>query len=169
MKIRQSERGQALAEYMPLIPPILLLSVMMLVPLAGNTSDIICNMVNYLEPEKCGAIEMEEDEEMSEEEPEETCIELQESQGGSQCEQSSQCTVLLGRQNGIWSPSEPIETLVIKAGQGYHRFYPSGLNDGCYDVSIETDRLEWEKIGGGQYCKNISHLQAWEILICEEA
>jgi hypothetical protein len=167
MKHHKSERGQALAEYMPMIPPILLLSVMILVPLGEFSSDIFCNMVNYLEPEKCSVIEMEEDEGVPEDEPEETCIELQESPGGSQCDHSSQCTLLLGQQNGIWYPSEPIETLVIKAGQGYHRFYPPGLNDGCYDVSIETDRLEWEKIGGGQYCKNISHLQAWESPICE--
>lgn len=140
---------------------------MVLVPLADNTSDIICNMVNYLEPEKCTVIEMDEDEEVPEDEPEETCIELQESQGGAQCDQSGHCTVLPGLQSGIWYPSEPIETLVIKAGQGYHMFYPPGLNDDCYDITIEDDRIEWAKIGGGQYCKNISPLQAWEAFICE--
>ena len=167
MKLRKSEKGQALAEYMPLIPPILLLSVMVLVPLADNTSGIICNMINYLEPEKCSVIEMDEDEEVPEDEPEEICIELQESQGGSQCDQSSQCTELEGRQNGVWNSSEPIETLVIKAGQGYHKFYPTGLNDGCYDVTIEDNRIAWAKIGGGPSCKDISHLQAWETLICQ--
>ena len=53
MKIRKSERGQALAEYMPLIPPILLLSVLILVPLSDSAGDIFCQMVNSMEPEKC--------------------------------------------------------------------------------------------------------------------
>ncbi len=61
MKIRRSERGQALAEYMPLIPPVLLLSILILIPLAEHTGDIYCRMVNALEPEKCQVITTEDD------------------------------------------------------------------------------------------------------------
>jgi len=64
MKIRLSERGQALAEYMPLIPPILLLSVLILVPLSDSAGDIFCQMVNSMEPEKCQVAAVEDGEAM---------------------------------------------------------------------------------------------------------
>ena len=177
MKIRKSERGQALAEYMPLIPPILLLSVLVLVPLSDSAGDIFCRMVNAMEPEKCEAAIVEDGEDgqvpredpgddTPREEPEEPCIELDESRGGSQCDHSSWCTLLPGSQHGVWSPSELIATVVIKSGRWYFNFNAPGSSDGCYQVGIQIGRIEWEKIGRGRRCQDISHVEAWEAPIC---
>lgn len=169
MKIRKSERGQALLEYMPLIPPVLLLSVLILVPLAENSSDIFCRMVNAMEPEKCEVITLDEEEQLPEEEPDEPCITLQESEGGSQCDQSGVCTKFNLPGPSVWNPTVSIKTVVVKAGQGYYR-YNSTTNDGCYNISIETYpyRVRWEKVGHGKKCQDISHVQAWEALVCVE-
>ena len=166
MKIRKSERGQAFAEYMPLIPPVLLLSVLILVPLAENSSDIFCRMVNAMEPERCEVITVDEGEQLPEEEPDD-CIPLQESEGASQCDQSSVCSLFEMPGPSVWYPSEPIETVVIKAGTDYFKFNSPGSDDGCYDVTIEDDRVEWELVGDEEECKEISHVQAWESLVCE--
>lgn len=164
MKIRKSERGQALVEYMPLIPPVLLLSVLVLVPLAENSSDIFCRMVNALEPEKCEVITVEEEEQL----PEDDCVVFVESQGASQCEQSSDCSLFEFPGPSVWYPSEPVETVIIKAGTNYFKFYSPGSNDGCFDVVIETDRVEWELVGDEEDCQDISNVQAWETLVCVE-
>ena len=167
MKTRKSERGQAFAEYMPLIPPVLLLSVLILVPLAENSSDIFCRMVNAMEPERCEVITVDEEEQLPEEEPDD-CIPLQESEGGSQCDQSSVCTKFDLPGPSVWNPTVPIQTVVVKAGQGYFKFNET-TNDGCYNISIDTDpyQIRWEKVGHGSNCKDISHVQAWEALVCE--
>ena len=167
MKIRKSEKGQALAEYMPLIPPVLLLSVLVLVPLGEYSSDIFCRMVNAMEPEKCEVITIDEEEQLPEEEDD--CIEFVESEGGSQCDQSGVCTLFELPGPSYWEPTVAIETVVVKAGQGYFKFNES-TNDGCYNISIEADpyRVGWEKVGHGQDCKDISHVQAWESLVCVE-
>ena len=168
MKIRKSERGQAIIEYMPLIPPVLLLSVLVLVPLAESSGDIFCRMVNSLEPEKCEVITVEEEEQLPEEEDD--CIEFVESEGGSQCDQSGVCTLFELPGPSYWEPSVQIETVIIKAGTDYHKFYLPGSNDGCYDVTIGTypDGVAWEKVGSGPGCKDISHAQAWQSLVCVE-
>ena len=166
MKIRKSERGQALLEYMPLIPPVLLLSVLVLVPLAENSSDIFCRMVNAMEPETCEVITIEEEEQLHEDD----CIVFVESEGGSQCDQSGVCTLFELPGPSYWEPSVPVETVVIKAGTSYYKFYSPGSNDGCYNVSIETDpdRVEWELVGDEEDCQDISHVQAWQSRVCVE-
>jgi len=130
-----------------------------------------------MEPEKCQAAIVDDGEDnplpgeepgddSPGEEPEEPCIELEESQGGSQCDHSSLCTLLQGSPHGVWSPSVPIATVVIKSGQGYFNFDVPGSSDGCYQVGIQVGRIEWWKIGQGQGCKDISHVEAWEAPVC---
>jgi hypothetical protein len=164
MKTKKSERGQALAEYMPLIPPVLLLSVLILIPLAENSSDIFCRMVNAMEPETCEVITVDEEEEL----PEDDCIIFHEIEGASQCDKSGVCTLFEMPGPSVWYPSEPIETVIIKAGTDYYKFNSPGSNDGCYNVAIEDDRIEWELIGDEEDCHDISNVQAWEALICVE-
>ena len=164
MKIRKSERGQAFAEYMPLIPPVLLLSVLILIPIAENSSDIFCRMVNAMEPGTCEVITVDEEEEL----PEDDCTVFVESEGGSQCQQSDACSLFEFPGPSVWYPSDPVETVIIKAGTDYFKFYAPGSNDGCYDVTIEEDRVEWELVGDEDECQDISNVQAWESLICVE-
>jgi hypothetical protein len=168
MRIRISERGQALAEYMPLIPPALLLSILILIPLAEHTGDIFCYMVNALEPEKCQVITTEDDLEPTDEMDD--CIVLNESEGAAQCDQSDDCLDLPGVNFGTFWGSEPIETFVIKSGQNYFKYYPGTTDDGCYTVNINNDDeyiVQWEKYGEGSDCQDISNTQTWKILVCK--
>ena len=162
MKSRLSEKGQALAEYMPLIPPILLLSVSFLIPVADHIGEIYCFMANSFTPAICEVAEpldiVEEDEVV--------CTELQMSEGSSQCEQSGVCSVLPGVNAATFTATAPIESFVIKAGQNY-MIYESGVtNDGCYLVDLSGNIVQWQKIGGGPNCKDVSHAQAWKVPLC---
>jgi hypothetical protein len=169
MKIHRSERGQALAEYMPLIPPVLLLSVLILMPLADHTSDIFCRMVNTMEPEKCVVTDIDVDEEPTPEPEEEPiCVPLQEEEGGSQCDQSGDCDVLPGVNKGYYDATDDIQTFVIKAGKGYHKYYAGETNDTCYAVNINGNHVEWERVGKGKNCKDISHTQSWRSYVCDK-
>lgn len=162
---KNSERGQALAEYMPLMPPVLFLSVVILVPLSENSSYIFCRMVNTLEPEKCAVAEVEEDIALPEDD---TCTPFEADQGSSQCDQSDECSVLPGLNNASYTASEPIETFVIKAGVEYHLYEPGLTEDGCYNVDLNDNHVSWEKVGHGPSCKDVSHAQAWKTVLCIE-
>jgi hypothetical protein len=173
---KNSERGQALAEYMPLMPPVLFLSAVIMVPLSENTSMIFCRMVNSMEPEKCAMAEYDDGVDLGDI-PEPTalapeegddCVVLQQEQGGSQCDQSDLCSVLPGLNNASYTASEELDNFVIKAGQGYHVYEPGDTNDGCYEVSLHGNNVSWQKVGHGPSCKDVSHAQAWKTTLCIE-
>jgi hypothetical protein len=164
MKIKLSEKGQALAEYAPLIPPILLLSVVILIPLAENASNIFCQMVNAFDPAACQPVEEEEEELVQEDD---TCETVPFEQGASYCSQHDDCAELPGVNEGTYWSSGTIETFIIKAGQGYHLYESGVTDDGCYYVSIAANSVEWERIGSGPNCKDISHTQVWNVPVCQ--
>jgi len=118
-----------------------------------------------MEPETCELITFEEDQL-----PEESddCIVFVESEGASQCQQRDVCSLFELPGPSLWYPTVPVETVVIKAGDDYYKFNSPGSDDGCFDVTIEDGLVEWEKIGSRPSCKDISHVQAWETLVCEE-
>ena len=160
MKHRLTEKGQALSEYMPLIPPILLLSIVILIPLANSASNMFCMMVNAFDPAACEPVE---DEFVPEDD---TCTYIDPDEGSSTCSQSDDCTELPGVNEGTYWHSTTIEAFIIKAGQDYH-MYSSGItDDGCYYVEIFANYVEWTKVGGGPNCKDVSHAQTWEVPVC---
>jgi hypothetical protein len=162
MKHRLTEKGQAIAEYMPLIPPILLLSVVILIPLANSASDMFCMMVNAFDPAACEPVEVED--ELTPEE--DVCTEIDTDTGAATCSHSGVCAELPGINEGTYWHSTTVEALVIKAGKNYF-IYESGLtDDGCYVVNVFANYVEWERTGGGKDCKDISHLEAWEVPVC---
>jgi hypothetical protein len=164
--LRKSERGQAIAEYTVLFPPVLLLSMMVLIPVTERANYIFCRMVNALDPSVCEAwIEEPEDEQASP--SEELCITLEEESGGSQCDQHMDCTLLPGLNYGSFEASKPIQGFVIKAGQEYHIYETTTTDDGCYDVTLDGNHVEWEKVGSGSGCKDISHNQVWKVALCQ--
>jgi hypothetical protein len=166
MRIRRSERGQALAEYMPLFPPVLLLAILILMPVSQHAGYIYCRMVNALEPQMCEVVLGDELPDESTD-PEDDCVVLQEEEGGSQCDQSEDCSLLPGINTGTFWASSKIEAFVIKAGQEYH-IYTSGItDDGCYYVGLNNDMVSWDKVGTGPHCKDISHSQAWKVQLCQ--
>jgi hypothetical protein len=182
--IRRSERGQAIAEYMPLIPPMLLLSFIFLIPLADNSGAIYCMVANEFQPEICEAPDgsprfggdegdpMESETPDPPESPDEgspsepVCTELQESEGGSQCEHDPMCYKLPGVNAGTFSASSTIYNFVIKAGKEYNIFESGYTDDGCYQVDIDGNDVSWMKVGHGSGCKDVSHGQAWKKPLC---
>lgn len=168
-----SESGQAMAEYHVLIPGSILMIWAAYVLLGGGLHDSYCSVAGMFRPGVCaaeaaslGGEEQQPPEADETEEPEE-CVILQEEQGGSQCDHSSDCTLLPGVNNGSYTASQQIDSLVIKAGVEYHVYYSGYTEDGCYHVDIDGLTATWTKVGGGKYCKDVSHLQSWYRPICQ--
>ncbi len=160
MNHRLIERGQAMAEYMPLIPPVLLLSIVILIPLANNASNVFCQVVNVFDPAACEPAEedllLEDD----------TCTNIDFTEGASTCSQTEDCVELPGVNEGTYWHSTNIEAFVIKAGQNYHIFNSGLTDDGCYYVEIFANYVEWIKVGDGADCQDVSHAETWEVPVC---
>jgi hypothetical protein len=170
---QKSERGQALAEYVVLLPPMLLVSFMVLIPVASRANYIFCSMVYVMDPSvgQCdqwlnNPVE-EEEEVVVAGEDEEECVVLQEESGGSQCDQHDDCDHLPGLNVGSYEASEDIDAFVIKAGKDYHVFESGLTEDGCYYVEIIGNQVSWERYGGGKDCKDVSHEQVWKTPLCK--
>jgi hypothetical protein len=160
MKHRLTEKGQALAEYMPLIPPVLLLSVVILIPLANSASDMFCQMVNAFDPAAC---EPAEEEFLPEDD---TCTYIDTDTGASTCSQSDDCVELPGVNEGTYWHSTTIEAFLIKAGQDYFMYESGETDDGCYYVNIFANYVEWQRTGHGSNCKDVSHTETWNVPVC---
>jgi hypothetical protein len=162
-KFRKSERGQALAEYMPLIPPVLLLSVLILIPVAERTGDIYCRMVNAMDPTVC------EVEEVGEEVVVDECVVFEYTEGGSQCDQDDNCTKTPGQNSGLYvdKGGKNIKTFVIKAGTEYRIYETGETDDQCYFVIIDGNAVTWSKTGKGKNCKDVSHGEVWRKSFCK--
>ena len=165
--LKKSERGQALAEYAVLMPPVLLIGFMVLIPLASHSNYIFCKMVYALNPSVSTCEEwLEEDVFIDEETPEDECVVFNEEEGSSQCSQDDSCVELPGLNTGSFDSSADIESFIIKAGVDYH-IYESGLTeDGCYMVNIDGPHVSWERYGSGPHCKDVSHAQVWNTPLC---
>jgi hypothetical protein len=156
-----SEKGQAIAEYMPLIPPVLLLSIVILIPLANNVGNVFCQMVNAFDAAACEPVE----EEVVVQE-DDTCEPVPFEEGSSYCSQSDDCTELPGLNEGTYWSGGSIESFIIKAGQDYHLYESGETDDGCYYVNIYANYVEWQRTGKGKNCKDISHTQVWNVPVC---
>jgi hypothetical protein len=173
MKRGGNESGQAMAEYHVLIPGSILMVLAAYVLLGGSLHDKYCSIVGMFRPSVC-AVEAAQasgdstpEPEITPEPTEDACVVLQGSEGCSQCDQSADCTCLPGVNSGSYSPSRPIESLVIKAGREYHVYYTGDTDDHCYHVIIEGSYASWTRIGSGSTCKDISHLESWYQKICQ--
>lgn len=87
------------------------------------------------------------------------------SQGGSDCSKSPDCVLLEEPGNsGSYTNGRAIAYAVIKAGQDFFTFYPGETEDGCHEVEIKGNKIEWEKEGSGPSCKDIGHIQLWKVV-----
>ncbi len=165
----KNEKGQALIEYQVLIPGAILLAIGAAWLIAPTVSDWYCQGVQIFDPEACVVAGATEESPPPPAEPTnepDECVILQESQGGSQCDQSPDCIVGPGINNGLWDFGYQVPSFVIKAGQNYVSFGPADFDDGCYDVKFTGTTVQWERVGSGNNCKDISHVQAWAVPLC---
>jgi Flp pilus assembly pilin Flp len=172
-KLFKNERGQALAEYQVLFPGSILMILATFSLVAKPVAGMYCEAVSMFSNGVCedylgeGAGETEdlEETETPEPTPTEICVILTEEEGCSQCDQGD-CACLPGVNEGSFTGSNPIGSLVIKAGREYHVYWSGLTEDGCYDVSISGNQASWTKVGNGSGCKDVSHLESWYTPIC---
>jgi Flp pilus assembly pilin Flp len=174
-KLFKQENGQAFAEYFVLIPGSILMVLAGYSLVSNSIKRAYCDVVGVFNSSICETVDIEEGDE-DQEEPEievtltptpEICVVLQESEGCSQCDQSASCTCLPGTNAGTYNGMDQIDSFVIKAGKEYHVYHTGYTDDGCYHVTIDGDMASWEKVGGGNTCQDVSHLQTWYTPLCE--
>jgi hypothetical protein len=135
----------------------------------GGLKASYCDVVGMFRPQVCAEYALaDEPPRIAPEETEEPemCVVLQEAEGGSQCDQSQDCTLLPGIKNGSYSAAQQVDSLVIKAGREYHIYQCGTTDDGCYHATIDGNTAIWDKVGGGRDCQDVSHLQSWYRPIC---
>lgn len=172
--LKRSEKGQALGEYSILMTGLFMITIVIMIGTGESLREPFCRIADTLNWPACA--ELEPDWELLEGLPEEeACHVLQESEGGSVCDESPDCNLLPGVNSGYWDAPDdtPIRSFVIKAGRDYH-IYQSGITyDGCYEVwlgeaaGLPADAVRWEKIGNGPQCKDVSHMQSWFLPLCQ--
>jgi Flp pilus assembly pilin Flp len=171
-KLMKNEKGQAFAEYFVLIPGSILMVLAGYSLVGGPIKAAYCDAVDVFSSGVCQSdVEgVDQDWEEVEATPTptmEACVILQEEDGCSQCDQSTSCTCLPGTNAGAYSGVDEIDSFVIKAGKEYHIYQTGYTDDGCYHVTIDGDMALWEKVGGGNTCQDVSHLQTWYTPLCE--
>lgn len=193
---RLREKGQALVEYVVLIPPVLLLSTSVSVMVPPTGYGMLCDLDQAFDGGMCDELVEEETGDTGEHEnpppaepgseptpqptltptteptltptPEpEACVDWAPEDGSSLCDQTDGCDVLPGDNQGYYMAEDIIEYFVIKAGQNYVVFESGITQDGCYNVHISSGSVSWDRVGSGSTCKDISHLQVWQVPWCE--
>jgi hypothetical protein len=156
-KLFRSERGQALAEYHVLIPGSIIM-IWAAYLLGPGLADIYRHVVSlFREPLPC--------------------VDFGGAEDNSLCDHDEYCEK--AEWNGMdvgsfeYEDALVVDTVVIKAGRSYVIFRddPSKISyttdDGCYRVTIKTNRVEWERIGSGKTCQAISHIDVWQAPLCK--
>jgi len=176
-KVLKNERGQAFAEYFVLFPGSILMVLAGFSLVGRGVKEAYCEIVDVFSSGICQTLDiyqgdLEEGDPLVEElstpiPTEEICVVLQTLDGCSQCDQSQDCTCLPGVNAGTYYAPAEVESFVIKAGQEYHVYYTGYTDDGCYYVTIEGNMDAWEKVGEGNTCNDVSHLESWYTPLCE--
>jgi Flp pilus assembly pilin Flp len=168
-RLLKKEEGQAFAEYAILFPGAIMLLIAMGFSLGQGLSDQYCRIVGVFSNGVCAGAVADADLDEPDLTPtptEEYCVVLQQEEGCSQCDQASpDCICLPGTNEGTYE-GDGIQSLVIKAGKEYHVFYSGWTDDGCYYVQLEDTYAWWQKYEDGRDCKDVSHLEAWWLMIC---
>jgi hypothetical protein len=158
MKIRKrKERGQALAEYAVIYPGAILLVIAAAWFLGPSIGDIYRHVTSIIAGQK-------------------PCVTFNGSEDNAYCDQNEDCrkTDYEGEQSGtfVYDDELSIDAVVIKAGRTYavRRDDPYQFeyvtDDGCYKVTFKTNRADWERIGSGSGCQDVSHIDYWSAPLC---
>jgi hypothetical protein len=156
-KLLRNQGGQALAEYHVLIPGSIIM-IWLAYLLSPALSDVYRHVVSLLR----SPLE---------------CVEFSGLEDNSFCSQNELCEkaewVDMDKGEFTYDDALVVDTVVIKAGTTYKIFRddPSKISyttdDGCYKVTIKTNKVEWERIGDGSICQAISHIDVWQAPLCQ--
>lgn len=194
MNKKRSQAGQAMMEYIVLIPPLLLIStsITALVPNTGQGA--ICDLDSAFNSDICSDVAEATQPPAPEPPPPGTdptkaptptetptptltptptpvptddCVVWSPETGSALCDKTEGCDILKGTNSGYYLAPDDIDSFVIKAGRDYMVYESGRTRDGCYNVQIAHGSVSWVKVGSGKYCKDVSHLQVWQVPWCE--
>jgi hypothetical protein len=157
-KLSKHEGGQALAEYHILIPgSIIIIWVAYL--LSPSLTDVYRQVVSLFRTPP-------------------DCVEFNGLEDNSFCSHNELCEKAqwedMDKGEFTYKDALVVDTVVIKAGLTYkiYRDDPYKISyttdDGCYKVTIKTNKVEWERIGNGKSCQAISHIDVWQAPLCQQ-
>jgi len=156
-KLFKNQRGQAFVEYAVLIPGSIII-IGAAYRLSPALTDVYRQVVSIVR----SPLE---------------CVEFHGHEDNSFCSTHEYCEKAEweGMDEGFFEYEDAlvVDTVVIKAGLTYTivRDDPSKIsyttNDGCYKVTIKTNKVEWERVGSGKTCQEISHIDLWQAPLCK--
>lgn len=156
-KLFRNQGGQALAEYVVLIPGSIIV-IWAAYLLGGSLSDVYRHIVSIVRTPP-------------------VCVEFNGLEDNSYCSQHEYCEKAewesMDEGSFEYEDALVVDTVVVKAGLTYTivRDNPSKIsyttNDGCYKVTIKTNKVDWDRVGSGKDCKEISHIDVWQAPICQ--
>jgi Flp pilus assembly pilin Flp len=153
----QAHKGQALTEYTIIFPAAVLVVVGVAWALGTNISDVYRHVASVIVGQNA-------------------CVAQYDHEDNSICDGNEYCEMVeyedIDSGSYIYEDALSIDAVVIKAGKTYEvrRDDPFKFvyitDDGCYRVTFKTNKIEWERTGGGQDCQGVSHIDHWQAPIC---
>jgi hypothetical protein len=157
IEILKRETGQALTEYSVIFPAAVLLVIGAAWVLGTNTSDVYRHVASVIVGQK-------------------ECVPQYDHGDNSICDQNEDCEKAeyedVDSGSYTYDDALSIDAVVIKAGKTYEvrRDDPFQFiyvtDDGCYEVTFKTNKVSWQRTGGGSDCKGVSHIDHWQAPIC---
>jgi len=157
LKFITRQKGQALAEYVFILPGMVLIAMGAYALLGAGAADVYRHVTSVILGQN-------------------VCVPQYDHADNSICEQNEFCQKIdyedqdsgSFRYDGALS----IDAVVIKAGRTYEirRDDPFKFtyttDDGCYRVTFKTNKVDWERVGSGPDCQSVSHIDHWQSPIC---
>jgi Flp pilus assembly pilin Flp len=157
IKFINRDRGQALTEYTIIYPAAVLLLIGAMWAVGTNVSDVYRHVASVIVGQNA-------------------CVPQYDHEDTSICDGHEYCEKVEyeDEDSGSYNYEDAlsIDAVVIKAGKTYEvrRDDPLQLiyitDDGCYRVEFKTNKISWERTGGGKDCQGVSHIDHWQAPIC---
>ena len=157
LKFFKKQKGQALSEYVFILPGIVFIVWGAAGLVGGGAADVYRHVTSVIQGQN-------------------ECVPQYDHEDNSICDESEFCEKIeyededsgSFRYDGALS----IDAVVIKAGKTYEvrRDDPFQFtyitDDGCYRVTFKTNKIDWERTGEGNGCQSVSHIDHWQSPIC---
>lgn len=157
LKLAKDNKGQGLTEYAIIIPVAVLAVISAAWALGANTGDVYRHVVSVIVGQNA-------------------CVPQYDHSDNSVCDGHEYCEKVeyedIDSGSYNYEGALSIDAVVIKAGKTYEVRRDDPLqfvyvtDDGCYQVTFKTNKISWERTGGGQDCQGVSHMDHWQAPIC---
>ena len=157
LKFFKKQKGQALAEYVFILPGVVFIAWGAYALVGDGAADIYRHVTSVITGQN-------------------ECVPQYDHADNSICDQNEFCEKIEYEEQDTgsfaYAGALSIDAVVIKAGKTYEvrRDDPFQFvyttDDGCYTVTFKTNKIDWERTGGGKDCKSVSHIDHWKSPIC---